>query len=164
MVQLSISARIPLRLSSLDRRSSPSCSASRTTTEHSAFLCQGQNAHTTSSILFCYFFPQLEECSGSFRQRRGQHQTAGCLAWHAQTAGITVRRLAFWNSGPGLIHYMSTLKGRRSFSSSSARKADITLTVDGKEVAVPQGATPVLQHVPTPIYGLPYRLCLDSSL
>ncbi|KAH9984848.1 Ndufs1, NADH-ubiquinone oxidoreductase 75kD subunit (775) [Russula vinacea] len=29
---------------------------------------------------------------------------------------------------------------RRSFSSTSARKADITLTVDGKEVSVPQGS------------------------
>ena len=29
--------------------------------------------------------------------------------------------------------------GRRSFASSSSRQADITLTVDGKEVTVPQG-------------------------
>ena len=32
--------------------------------------------------------------------------------------------------------------GRRTFASSSARQADITLTVDGKEVTVPQGASP----------------------
>jgi hypothetical protein len=43
------------------------------------------------------------------------------------------------------------LKGRRSFASTSTHKADITLTVDGKEVTVPQGVTPVLQRVPTPI-------------
>jgi len=30
--------------------------------------------------------------------------------------------------------------GRRSFSSTSSRGADITLTVDGKEVTVPQGS------------------------
>ena len=30
--------------------------------------------------------------------------------------------------------------GRRTFASSSSRQADITLTVDGKEVTVPQGA------------------------
>lgn len=29
--------------------------------------------------------------------------------------------------------------GRRTFASTSARGADITLTVDGKEVTVPQG-------------------------
>lgn len=32
--------------------------------------------------------------------------------------------------------------GRRKFSSTNARQADITLTVDGKEVTVPQGARP----------------------
>ena len=42
---------------------------------------------------------------------------------------------------------MFAVKGRRSFSSTSTRKADITLTVDGKKVSVPQGATPVQQHV-----------------
>lgn len=41
------------------------------------------------------------------------------------------------------------LKGRRSFTSTSARKADITLTVDGKEVTVPQGATPALKSLQT---------------
>ncbi|KAG1764559.1 hypothetical protein EDD22DRAFT_449718 [Suillus occidentalis] len=30
--------------------------------------------------------------------------------------------------------------GRRSIASTSARQADITLTVDGKEVTVPQGS------------------------
>ncbi|CCM01997.1 uncharacterized protein FIBRA_04071 [Fibroporia radiculosa] len=34
----------------------------------------------------------------------------------------------------------SSLAGRRSFASTSARQADITLTVDGKEVTVPQGS------------------------
>jgi len=34
----------------------------------------------------------------------------------------------------------SAKHGRRPFSSSSARQADITLTVDGKEVTVPQGS------------------------
>ena len=43
----------------------------------------------------------------------------------------------------GLTVFMFAMKGRRSFSSTSARKADITLTVDGKEVSVPQGATSV---------------------
>jgi NADH dehydrogenase (ubiquinone) Fe-S protein 1 len=47
---------------------------------------------------------------------------------------------------------MFAMKGRRSFSSTSTRKADITLSVDGKEVSVPQGATPVQQHVPTPMF------------
>jgi hypothetical protein len=32
-----------------------------------------------------------------------------------------------------------SLVGRRTISSSSARNAEITLTVDGKEVTVPQG-------------------------
>jgi hypothetical protein len=45
---------------------------------------------------------------------------------------------------------MCARKGRQSFASTSARKADITLTVDGKEVTVPQGVTPVLERVPTP--------------
>ena len=31
------------------------------------------------------------------------------------------------------------VSGRRTFASTSARGADITLTVDGKEVTVPQG-------------------------
>ncbi|KAI0089453.1 NADH-ubiquinone oxidoreductase [Irpex rosettiformis] len=34
----------------------------------------------------------------------------------------------------------SHLQGRRTFASSSSRQADITLTVDGKEVTVPQGS------------------------
>ena len=34
---------------------------------------------------------------------------------------------------------MCVLLGRRTFASTSARGADITLTVDGKEVTVPQG-------------------------
>lgn len=34
----------------------------------------------------------------------------------------------------------SACKGRRSFASSSKRQADVTLTVDGKEVTVPQGS------------------------
>ncbi|KAH9934172.1 Ndufs1, NADH-ubiquinone oxidoreductase 75kD subunit (775) [Fomitopsis serialis] len=34
----------------------------------------------------------------------------------------------------------STLTGRRTFASTSARQGDITLTVDGKEVTVPQGS------------------------
>ena len=32
------------------------------------------------------------------------------------------------------------VSGRRTFASTSARGADITLTVDGKEVTVPQGS------------------------
>ena len=59
---------------------------------------------------------------------------------------------------------MFAMKGRRSFSSTSTRKADITLTVDGKEVSVPQGATPVQLHVPTPIFGSLHRLCIDSGV
>ena len=59
---------------------------------------------------------------------------------------------------------MFAMKGRRSFSSTSARKADITLTVDGKEVSVPQGATSVHQHVPAPIFGSSCRLCIDTSV
>ena len=59
---------------------------------------------------------------------------------------------------------MFAMKGRRSFSSTSTRKADITLTVDGKEVSVPQGATLVQQHVPTPIFDSLYRLCIDPSV
>ena len=59
---------------------------------------------------------------------------------------------------------MFAMKGRRSFSLTSTRKADITLTVDGKEVSVPQGATPVQQHVQTPIFGSSYRLCIDPSV
>lgn len=59
---------------------------------------------------------------------------------------------------------MFAMKGRRSFSSTSTRKADITLTVDGKEVSVPQGATPVQQHAPTPIFGSLYRLCIDPGV
>ena len=39
-----------------------------------------------------------------------------------------------------LIKQRRLCLGRRSFASSSARQADITLTVDGKEVTVPQGA------------------------
>ncbi len=59
---------------------------------------------------------------------------------------------------------MSTMEGRRSFSSTSTHKADITLTVDGNEVSVPQGATPVLQHVPIPICGSLCRLCIDPGV
>ena len=36
-------------------------------------------------------------------------------------------------------HAVNPSAGRRSFASTSARGADITLTVDGKEVTVPQG-------------------------
>lgn len=36
-------------------------------------------------------------------------------------------------------HALYPSVGRRSFASTSARGADITLTVDGKEVTVPQG-------------------------
>jgi hypothetical protein len=64
----------------------------------------------------------------------------------------------------GLIVSMFAMKGRRSFSSTSTRKADITLTVDGKEVSVPQGATPVQQHVPIPISGSLYRLRIDPGV
>jgi hypothetical protein len=64
----------------------------------------------------------------------------------------------------GLIVFMFDTKGRQSFSSTSARKADITLTVDGKEVSVPQGATPVQQYVPTPMFGSSCRLCFDPSM
>ena len=59
---------------------------------------------------------------------------------------------------------MFSVKGRQSFSSTSARKADITLTVDGKEVSVPQGATPVQQHVPTPMFGSSCRLRIDPGV
>jgi hypothetical protein len=89
---------------------------------------------------------------------------AGCLAWHAQTVGITVCLCAFRISASGLIFCLMLLKGRQSFSSSSARKADITLTVDGKEVTVPQGATSVVQRVRNPIYGPLCRLCIDPGV
>jgi NADH dehydrogenase (ubiquinone) Fe-S protein 1 len=59
---------------------------------------------------------------------------------------------------------MFATKGRQSFSSTSARKADITLTVDGKEVSVPQGATSVQQNMPTPTFGSSCRLCIDPSM
>ncbi|KAH7929026.1 Ndufs1, NADH-ubiquinone oxidoreductase 75kD subunit (775) [Leucogyrophana mollusca] len=39
-----------------------------------------------------------------------------------------------------VVGYSSSHKGRRSIASTSARQADITLTVDGKEVTVPQGS------------------------
>ena len=39
--------------------------------------------------------------------------------------------------------------GHRTFASTSARGADITLTVDGKEVTVPQGLGPNFEHTPT---------------
>ncbi|KAF8586913.1 NADH-quinone oxidoreductase [Ramaria rubella] len=47
------------------------------------------------------------------------------------------------HSGPRISPRLSktvSVSGRRSFASSSARNADITLTVDGKEVTVPQGS------------------------
>lgn len=65
----------------------------------------------------------------------------------------------------GLIVCITALKGRRSFSSTSAHRADITLTVDGKEVTVPQGAMPVLlRDVPTPMFGPLCRLSIDPSV
>ena len=41
--------------------------------------------------------------------------------------------------------------GRRTFASTSVRGADITLTVDGKEVTVPQGFSFfwVFEHIPS---------------
>jgi hypothetical protein len=39
----------------------------------------------------------------------------------------------------GPLEFILVFTGRRTFSSSSARQGDITLTVDGKEVTVPQG-------------------------
>jgi hypothetical protein len=89
---------------------------------------------------------------------------AGCLAWPVQTVGITVRLCALPISASGLIFSLFPSKGRQSFSSTSARKADITLTVDGKEVTVPQGATPVVQHVQTPTYHPLCRLRVDSGV
>lgn len=52
--------------------------------------------------------------------------------------------------------------GRRTFASTSARGADITLTVDGKEVTVPQGLG--FYRVPGWIYELFDRFCLNSGL
>jgi hypothetical protein len=89
---------------------------------------------------------------------------AGCLAWLAQTVGITVCLCAFRFSASRLILYLFPSKGRQSFSSTSARKADITLTVDGKEVTVPQGATFVVRRVRTPIYGPLCRLRIDPGV
>ena len=89
---------------------------------------------------------------------------AGCLAWPAQTVGITVCLCVRFGFLPGLIFYLFPSEGRRSFSSTSARKADITLTVDGKEVTVPQGATLVVQHVQTPIYDPLRRFRIDPGV
>lgn len=46
------------------------------------------------------------------------------LVWDARFSGVLTR--------------LRTI-GRRGFASTSAKQADITLTVDGKEVTVPQG-------------------------
>jgi hypothetical protein len=41
-----------------------------------------------------------------------------------------------------------TCLGRRTFASTSSLLADITLTVDGKEVTVPQGTLPMSLRFP----------------
>lgn len=63
-----------------------------------------------------------------------------------------------------LLFIVSFIAGRRTFSSSSARQADITLTVDGKEVTVPQG-THQLLCLTFKAYNLAYcRFCSNPSL
>ena len=53
--------------------------------------------------------------------------TSSVVAFHLVCCVLNMA-LFFW-----------VVSGRRTFASTSARGADITLTVDGKEVTVPQG-------------------------
>nr|VWP02405.1 N/A [Ganoderma boninense] len=71
--------------------------------------------------------------------------SAGVLAKVAATPpstrpGTTLE--SYVSAGSGIKHllYGCHIAGRRTFASSSVRQADITLTVDGKEVTVPQGS------------------------
>jgi len=51
-----------------------------------------------------------------------------------------VRDISTYTENPLYFYlFIYLFTGRRTFSSSLARQGDITLTVDGKEVTVPQG-------------------------
>ena len=56
--------------------------------------------------------------------------------------------------------------GSRTFASTSSRQADITLTIDGKEVTVPQGSFPANFEITSrvEVCALTLRYAVGSAL
>lgn len=116
------------------------CTTQRAACQFFSFNCNLPSARSLFSQR--RFWPlilinQLDPCCASSRtcrdlRPRDYSEKLWCLPFHNQAVSIIHR----------LYTYFNIATARRSFASTSSRPADITLTVDGKEVTVPQGRNP----------------------
>lgn len=107
-------------------------------------MCVAHDSHEANLCIICSDATAIVAARACWNgaTRKGRSRwffTERCTVFYLHAKGARFLKIVLWIGIPQNCPCRMVYLGRKSISSTSTRRADITLTVDGKEVTVPQG-------------------------